>query len=76
MSGWNCRPCARNEHNHCWEETNGVFCVCQHDNQEYVKQVTDRCDSCDYVTTEHDGRKWCINHKCPKFEKHMKLVIA
>ncbi len=53
-----------------------MFCVCQHENQETDRQVTDRCDSCDNVIAELNGRKWCINHECPKFEKRMKLVIA
>ena len=66
--GWSCRPCARNEHGKCWEETNGVFCVCTHDaSTRYERQAANRCDTCDYVLTELNSIRRCINHSCPAF---------
>lgn len=71
MSGWSCRPCARGEHDKCWKETNGVFCMCQHEATSYVRQEANRCEFCDYVLSELKGHQWCINHNCPEFEAYL-----
>jgi len=63
--GWTCRACANQYHDKCEEETNGVFCICQH--TTYTRQVANRCKECAFVLTELRGERWCIDHSCSMF---------